>query len=133
MSKHHRYVHCNGAFSHATFSRSNRNRIADWELEQAARVLRGAASPRFVLGDFLESPVPKAFDAVVFAASVHYFPDLATTMGHAMSLLRPGGEVHVLEFTRENFADIYAASPQWTRRLLVSLSKRIRGMVEKLT
>jgi CRP-like cAMP-binding protein len=42
------------------------------------------------------------------------------------------GDVHVLEFTRENFADIYAASPQWTRRLLVSLSKRIRGMVEKL-
>jgi CRP/FNR family cyclic AMP-dependent transcriptional regulator len=43
------------------------------------------------------------------------------------------GDVHVLEFTQENFADIYAASPQWTRRLLVSLSKRIRGMVEKLT
>jgi CRP/FNR family cyclic AMP-dependent transcriptional regulator len=43
------------------------------------------------------------------------------------------GDVHMLEFTRENFADIYAASPQWTRRLLVSLSKRIRGMVEKLS
>ncbi|OHD73399.1 MAG: hypothetical protein A2177_13160 [Spirochaetes bacterium RBG_13_68_11] len=43
------------------------------------------------------------------------------------------GDVHVLEFSRENFADIYAASPQWTRRLLVSLSKRIRGMVEKLS
>jgi CRP/FNR family cyclic AMP-dependent transcriptional regulator len=43
------------------------------------------------------------------------------------------GDVHVLEFTQENFADIYAASPQWTRRLLVSLSKRIRGMVEKLS
>jgi CRP/FNR family transcriptional regulator, cyclic AMP receptor protein len=43
------------------------------------------------------------------------------------------GDVHALEFTRENFADIYAASPQWARRLLVSLSKRIRGMVEKLS
>ncbi len=42
------------------------------------------------------------------------------------------GDVHALEFTRENFADIYAASPQWTRRLLVSLAKRIRLMVEKL-
>ena len=40
--------------------------------------------------------------------------------------------VHALEFTRENFADIYAASPMWTRRLLVSLAKRIRLMVEKL-
>jgi CRP-like cAMP-binding protein len=42
------------------------------------------------------------------------------------------GEVHVLEFSRENFADIYAASPLWTRRLLTSLAKRIRLMVEKL-
>ncbi len=42
------------------------------------------------------------------------------------------GDVHALEFTRENFADIYAASPMWTRRLLVALAKRIRGMVERL-
>jgi CRP/FNR family transcriptional regulator, cyclic AMP receptor protein len=42
------------------------------------------------------------------------------------------GAVTALEFSRENFSDIYAASPQWTRRLLVSLSKRIRQMVEKL-
>jgi CRP-like cAMP-binding protein len=42
------------------------------------------------------------------------------------------GPLHVLEFTNENFADIYAASPQWTKRLLGSLAKRIRLMVEKL-
>ncbi len=42
------------------------------------------------------------------------------------------GDVHALEFTRENFADIYAASPLWTRRLLVSFARRIRGMVERL-
>jgi len=42
------------------------------------------------------------------------------------------GDVHALEFTRENFADIYAASPVWTRRLLVALARRIRGMVERL-
>jgi len=42
------------------------------------------------------------------------------------------GPLHALEFTKENFADIYAASPQWTRRLLASLAKRIRLMVEKL-
>ena len=42
------------------------------------------------------------------------------------------GDVHALEFTRENFADIYAASPMWTRRLLVALARRIRGMVERL-
>jgi CRP/FNR family cyclic AMP-dependent transcriptional regulator len=43
------------------------------------------------------------------------------------------GNAHVLEFTPENFTDIYMASPQWTRRLLVSLAKRIQQMVEKLS
>jgi len=38
------------------------------------------------------------------------------------------GDVHALEFSRENFADIYAASPVWTRRLLVALARRIRGL-----
>ena len=42
------------------------------------------------------------------------------------------GAVTALEFSKENFADIYAASPMWTRRLLVSMAKRIRLMVEKL-
>jgi CRP/FNR family transcriptional regulator, cyclic AMP receptor protein len=42
------------------------------------------------------------------------------------------GPVHALEFTRENFADIYSASPQWSRRMLESMARRIRGMVEKL-
>ena len=42
------------------------------------------------------------------------------------------GDVHAMEFTRESFADIYAASPMWTRRLLVALARRIRGMVERL-
>jgi CRP-like cAMP-binding protein len=42
------------------------------------------------------------------------------------------GGVHALEFTKENFADIYAASPMWTKRLLVSLAKRIQSMVGKL-
>jgi CRP/FNR family cyclic AMP-dependent transcriptional regulator len=43
------------------------------------------------------------------------------------------GDLHVLEFSRENFADIYAASPVWARRLITSLAKRIRLMVEKLS
>jgi CRP/FNR family cyclic AMP-dependent transcriptional regulator len=43
------------------------------------------------------------------------------------------GDVRVLEFSRESFADIYAASPMWTRRLLVSLARRIKLMVEKLS
>ena len=42
------------------------------------------------------------------------------------------GPVQALVFSRENFQEIFAASPQWTKRLLVSLSSRIRQMIEKL-
>ncbi len=43
------------------------------------------------------------------------------------------GDVHVMEFTKEDFADIYAASPMWTRRLLVALARRIHLMADKLS
>ena len=43
------------------------------------------------------------------------------------------GDVHAVEFTKENFADIYAASPMWTRRLLVALARRIHLMAQKLS
>jgi CRP-like cAMP-binding protein len=42
------------------------------------------------------------------------------------------GPVEALVFSKENFQEIFAASPQWTNRLLVSLSSRIRQMMEKL-
>ncbi len=43
------------------------------------------------------------------------------------------GDLHVLEFSRENFADIYAASPLWGRRLMTSLARRIKMMADKLS
>ena len=43
------------------------------------------------------------------------------------------GPVKALVFSKENFADIFSASPQWTNRFLTSLSSRIRVMIEKLT
>jgi len=42
------------------------------------------------------------------------------------------GPLEALVFSKENFADIFSASPQWTKRLLLSLSSRIRAMIEKL-
>lgn len=43
------------------------------------------------------------------------------------------GPVGALVFSKENFQEIFAASPQWTKRLLLSLSSRIRQMIEKMT
>jgi CRP-like cAMP-binding protein len=42
------------------------------------------------------------------------------------------GPVEALVFSKENFQEIFAASPQWTKRLLRSLSSRIQMMIEKL-
>ena len=42
------------------------------------------------------------------------------------------GPVEALGFSKENFQEIFAASPQWTKRLLVSLSSRIGQMIHKL-
>jgi CRP/FNR family cyclic AMP-dependent transcriptional regulator len=41
------------------------------------------------------------------------------------------GPVEALVFSKENFQEIFAASPQWTKRLLLSLASRIRVMIEK--
>ena len=43
------------------------------------------------------------------------------------------GPVEALVFSKENFQEIYAASPQWTKRLLLSLSSRIKVMIERLS
>jgi CRP/FNR family cyclic AMP-dependent transcriptional regulator len=42
------------------------------------------------------------------------------------------GPVESLVFSQENFQEIFAASPQWTKRLLLSLSGRIRQMIDKM-
>lgn len=42
------------------------------------------------------------------------------------------GPVEALVFSKENFQDIFAASPQWTKRLLTSLAGRIQAMIRKL-
>jgi CRP-like cAMP-binding protein len=42
------------------------------------------------------------------------------------------GPVEALVFSKENFQDIFAASPQWTKRLLTSLAARIQAMIQKL-
>jgi len=65
------------------------------ELMQAARVFDG---PSFARADVLSSPLPSGlFDVVVFAASFQYFEDTALTLSRCFDLLKPDGEVHVLD------------------------------------
>ncbi|MBK8340720.1 MAG: class I SAM-dependent methyltransferase [Flavobacteriales bacterium] len=66
------------------------------ELEQAARVF--PSGPVFARCDPFHSALPLAyFDVVVFAASIQYFADAAHALERALTLLRPGGTVHVLD------------------------------------
>jgi 2-polyprenyl-3-methyl-5-hydroxy-6-metoxy-1,4-benzoquinol methylase len=67
------------------------------ELEQADRLF---AQPnlQFVYADLFVADLPRAyFHQITLAASVQYFPDLSKLMGRLMSLLRPDGEIHVLD------------------------------------
>lgn len=68
------------------------------ELQQAGRVFSEILNLHFIYGN-IEADLfgEKQFDAVIFAASIQYFPDLASTINKALRLLKPGGEIHVLD------------------------------------
>lgn len=70
------------------------------ELTQATRVF-GRENLRFIYADVENSPdltqSVGTFDYIVLAASVQYFPDLTRLLRSLQVLLRPGGEVHLLD------------------------------------
>jgi SAM-dependent methyltransferase len=96
------------------------------ELRQGARLF-GRGNLRFVYADvFGENAAGQTFrqafgqfDVVLLAASVQYFPDLGRLVAHLRGLLRPGGEIHLLDShfypdaaacqaARQRSADYYA-------------------------
>lgn len=72
--------------------------INAFELHQAARVFAGVPGLQFIYGS-IDSPelVNRYFDIIVFAASIQYFRSLTGTLSHCMSMLKPGGEIHILD------------------------------------
>ncbi|GAA4338253.1 class I SAM-dependent methyltransferase [Flaviaesturariibacter amylovorans] len=65
------------------------------ELAQAQRVF--VRSNLFFTDTGLDRFTPGSFDVVVFAAALHYFPDLGGALQAALALLKPGGAVHVVD------------------------------------
>lgn len=68
------------------------------ELQQAARVFQNIANLHFMYvqaeaGVFKE----KKFDTIVFAASIQYFASLSETINRMLRLLKPGGEIHIID------------------------------------
>jgi ubiquinone/menaquinone biosynthesis C-methylase UbiE len=67
------------------------------ELEQANRVFgrRGLKFFNCSLDDELMKELK--FDMIVFAASIQYFSSLENVLDKAINLLKPGGEVHIID------------------------------------
>lgn len=67
------------------------------ELQQAARVFN-KPNLSFIYDVFTEDFMPGLqFDAIVFAASIQYFPSLHTILPAALQKLAPGGSIHITD------------------------------------
>lgn len=68
------------------------------ELQQAAKVFKERTNLHFMYGPpnqdlFAE----RQADVIVFAASIQYFPSIKNTIQQMLGLLKPDGEIHILD------------------------------------
>lgn len=70
--------------------------VGQEELEQAARCF-GNESIRFICCEDWSLLPKKSFDLIYFAGSFHYFDPDEKFWNWLLSLLKPGGEIHILE------------------------------------
>jgi SAM-dependent methyltransferase len=91
------------------------------ELEQGARVFRDNPRLIFLFADVTGERLPAAcVDLVLLAGAVQYFPDLAVLVPRLRRLLRPGGELHILDspfYRRQDVDRARARSEDHYRRL----------------
>lgn len=71
--------------------------INQLEIDQANRVFK-KENLEFIYDSFNDNTFDRAkFDVIVFAASLQYFPSVINVMKQALDILRPGGEVHIID------------------------------------
>ncbi|MFC0773516.1 class I SAM-dependent methyltransferase [Terrimonas alba] len=68
------------------------------EIQQAARVFQHIPNLHFMYV-YLEPGVfkEKRFDSIIFAASIQYFASINETIKNTIPLLKPGGEIHIID------------------------------------
>jgi ubiquinone/menaquinone biosynthesis C-methylase UbiE len=67
-------------------------------LQQAARVFSKNSKLKFVYGDIFSGLLNDLkFDAIVFAASIQYFPDLSEILNVSINQLYTRGEIHITD------------------------------------
>lgn len=92
--------------------------INTYELDQAKRVFGKKENISFVYGD-LDSEVfeGRAFDIIVFAASVQYFPSLKKILQTALQHITLQGEIHIVDTHLYKAEAVEAASKRTTQYL----------------
>ena len=72
--------------------------VNEAELLQASRVFINSPNVVFVRADIMTASMPyNRFDFVVLAGSVQYFSNLPSLVKRLLTLLGPGGEIHLLD------------------------------------
>ncbi len=67
------------------------------ELTQGGRVFN-SNQIKFIYADLFTADIPKTFfDVVIINAVVQYFPDFKKLFNHIFTLLRPNGEIHIID------------------------------------
>ena len=91
------------------------------ELEQATRVFRDQKNLKFIYGNLEEDIISlKSFDVIVLAASIQYFADLKKLITALAQLLKPSGEIHIID------------SPVYHEREVAAARKRSNDYYAKL-
>lgn len=80
------------------------------ELEQARRVFNKLSNLKFFNCSLDDALIKDSrYDRIVFAASIQYFSSLKTVLGNVMNMLKPGGEIHLLDSNFYSEKEIAAA------------------------
>lgn len=85
------------------------------ELRQGARVFKNVPNLKFIPGDFRQGAITNTdHDIIVFAASIQYFNPVHDCINKAMALLKPGGEIHIIDSPFYSTAGVSAARSRTT-------------------
>ncbi len=72
--------------------------VNETELVQGARLFMADKNLTFVYADIFKAEINKAtFDTIILASSVHYFPDMNQLIYRLLELLKPAGEIHIID------------------------------------
>lgn len=86
------------------------------EIQQAARVFQHITNLHFLYGD-AEADIfqNNQFDVIIFAASIQYFPSLKEIIGKTLKLLKPNGEIHIIDSHLYTLSELEAAKQRSLR------------------